>query len=142
MSDTMGVKFDTSRFLTKALEATEGMDAPEQASFLLEHLTVSCHRGPHDTWTAARERAAKLAGIPPSMAKRIWQRWQTMNDVSGRILVKLIKAYDEICEHNEAAAEANRAERLTLEAKNAAFVEEPGQQVRGMGPFARGAGQR
>lgn len=64
----------------------------------LEALTVAHHRGPHDTWTAARDRAAKTAGIERSYAARIWNRWQDMKDVSGEAFMRLSEAYESLCE--------------------------------------------
>lgn len=83
------------------------------------------HRGHGDTWSAARDRAAKAAGVEPSYAKRIWDRWRTMRDVSGEAYIKLRKAYEELCERNDAAARAYRAERMRLQAERYEIDKEP-----------------
>lgn len=82
----------------------------------LDALTKLHHRGRHDTWTAARDRAAKTAGIEPSYAKRIWDRWQSMKDVSGGAFYAIEQAYQRLCERSEAAeaAQATQAERIAL----------------------------
>lgn len=86
MRDTKRVEFDTKHIgarVMRALADTAGMTTPERAAFWLEKLAADKHKGRHDTWTAARERAAKSAGVELTIAKRIWQRWQFMNDVAG-----------------------------------------------------------
>jgi|GEM_PF-2304287 len=124
MSDTRRVVFDTKHVnsnttkrsvsVMHALADTQGMATNERAAFWLERLMDESHRGPTDTWTAARDRVAAKAGIEPSMAKRIWQRWRTMTDVSGDTLLKLMLAYDDMCQRNDAAADHYKATRLTL----------------------------
>lgn len=113
MSDEGIVGFD-KRFggrMMKAITDTMGMDRPEQAAFWLEKISAKLHRGPRvDTWASARDRAAKRAGISPSMASRIWHRWRDMKDVSGDALYKLMLAYEELFAIDEAALEAARAE--------------------------------
>lgn len=128
MGDASSVDFDMLRggSRPRALVDTVGMKAPQRAAFWLERLAAAHHRGPRrDTWTSARDRAARAAGVEISMAKRIWQRWETMRDVSGEVTVKLMIAYEAMCERNEAAAEAYRAERLRLEGVDAAAKQEP-----------------
>ncbi len=84
---------------------------------MLVALTEAQHRGPTDTWTAARDRAAKAAGIERSYAARIWNRWQDMKDVSGEALTRLSVAYVALCEANEARERRQIAEgeRIALE---------------------------
>jgi len=127
MSDTRRVRSDTrvAEMSMQALADTEGMTAPERAEFWLQGLAWAKHRGRYDTWTAARDNAAKEAKLPLSVAKRIWQRWQNMNDVSGEALLKLMLAYEEMCVRNEEAAAAYRAERLSIRRNN---HEEAGQK--------------
>ncbi|MER9768962.1 hypothetical protein NKJ09_23190 [Mesorhizobium sp. M0189] len=127
MSDARRVKSDTSdgEVRMRALADTAGMEPPEQAKFWLEEIAKKVHRGPRlDTWTSARNRAAEYAGIEVSMAKRIWQRWEDMKDVSGSALVKLMIAYERICETNERAADSYRAERLGTGTKDATPYQE------------------
>lgn len=95
-------------------------NAVDQASFYLNELTRMQHRGRGDTWSAARDRVARIVGIKREYAKRIWQRCQSMQDVSGEALLRLQRAYVAACEKNEAAAAEYRAEREALtRARNA-----------------------
>ena len=116
MSDMRRVEFDTKNdeVVMRALADTSGMATPERAEFWLGGIAYGKHRGRYDTWTAARDRAAREAGITPTMAQRIWQRWHSMKDVGGDPLLKLMLAYEKWCEANEEAAERYRAERLKL----------------------------
>lgn len=120
MSDIRRVESDTKRAeeVMRALADTAGMGTPQRAAFWLEKLAADRHKGRHDTWTAARDRAAEDIGLERSLAKRIWQRWQTMNDVSGTPLLTLMLAYEAMCEEIEASADAMRAERVKLKARN------------------------
>lgn len=88
--------------------------AVQESVDYLNALAKVHHRGRGDTWGAARDRAARMAGIEPSYAKRIWDRWQTMNDVSGEAYRRLRSAYERVCEANEEAADRNDAERLAM----------------------------
>lgn len=88
--------------------------AVRESADYLNALAKAQHRGRGDTWSAARDRAAKVAGIDTSYAKRIWDRWQTMNDVSGEAYRRLRSAYEQICEANEKAADRHDAERLAM----------------------------
>lgn len=88
----------------RALAHTEGLPAPKRAAFWLQRLAEFVHRGPRDTWTAARARAAKDAGVPESMARRIWHRCEDMKDVGGEWLLRLMLAYEAMCEKRDAAA--------------------------------------
>lgn len=127
MSDTRYVKNDTKTdgsSVMRALADTEGMTVPERAEFWLHGLAWAKHRGRHDTWTAARDRAAKEAGVTATIAKRIWQRWQEMNDVGGDALLRLMLAYEDACQRNEDAVAAYRAERLNLKAERHAVDRE------------------
>ena len=56
------------------------------------------YRGWGDTATAARERAAREAGISPSQAERVWKRWKTMASVDGDVYRALRNAYAHLCE--------------------------------------------
>ena len=121
MSDARRVEIDTrGAQLMRALADTTGMELPQKAAFWLEEITKRFHRGPRDTWTSARDRAAEAAGIERSMAKRIWQRWRDMKDVSGEAVVRLMIAYEAMCEATEAKAAEFRGVRLELEGMNAA----------------------
>lgn len=110
MSDKRCVETDTKR--GGGVMST----AVQESADYLNALARAHHRGRGDTWGAARDRAARAAGVEPSYAKRIWDRWQTMNDVSGETYRRLRSAYEAICQRNEEAAAGHRAERLKLEA--------------------------
>jgi hypothetical protein len=92
----------------------DSMSAVIEARQYLEALTIAHHRGPSDTWTAARDRTAKAVGIERSYAARIWNRWQSMKDVSGAAYRALQLAYDAQCERNENAAAQTRRQREEL----------------------------
>lgn len=96
-----------------------------EASFYLNELTKMHHRGRGDTLTAARDRAAKGAGVPRTYAKRIWDRLDSMKDVSGEAYLKLRIAYEASCERHEAKAAEYRAERREL--RNAVATRPGGQ---------------
>jgi len=95
MSDIRRVARDNS-------SGTQAMTtAASHSRRMLVALTQAHHRGPTDTWTAARDRAAKAAGIERSYATRLWSRWQDMKDVSGEVLIRLSAAYVALCEASE-----------------------------------------
>lgn len=128
MSDAGRVEFDTLRGvrLMRALAETEGMSPSERAAYWLEGIAKRLHRGPRrDTWSSARDRAADFADIEPSMAKRIWQRWRDMRDVSGETLLRLMIAYEKVCEASEAKADSLHEERVALRGNNAATFQKP-----------------
>lgn len=75
---------------------------------MLEALIIASHRGPRDTWTAARDRTAKDIGVKPTYAARLWHRWESMKDVSGDAYRSIRAAYDAQCDHNEAMAALHR----------------------------------
>lgn len=110
MSDIRRVVRDTKRGAEVMSEV-----AVQKAHGWLEALMRAHHRGPTDTWTAARDRAAKAAGVDPTYAKRLWQRWQTMKDVSGGAFLALQEAYEAQCQHNEAMAAHHRAVREAID---------------------------
>lgn len=121
MSDTRSVDFDTRHVArdTRRGSEEEMNNAVTEANFYLNELARLLHRGQGDTLGAARDRAARVAGIERSYAKRIWDRWQTMNDVSGEAYRRLRQAYEQVCERHEAAAAEYRHQRLILEATHA-----------------------
>ncbi len=132
MRDTKDVKFDTKydgSSVMRALADTNGMTVPERAEFWLAGIAFEKHGGRHDTWTAARDRAAHDAKVPLTIAKRIWQRWQDMNDVGGDALLKLMLAYEAMCERNEEAAAAYRKKRLSLRNHHAVDHKRPSAGV-------------
>lgn len=109
MSDIRRVRSDTTRATTMSQEAVL------EARDMLETLMKREHRGPSDTWTAARDRTAMRIGLEPCQAKRLWQRWQDMKDVSGGVYRALRNAYESQCEHNERMAAHHRAVREAIE---------------------------
>jgi hypothetical protein len=135
MSDARFVGFDTrgAALMLQALADTKGMSPPEQAAFWLERIAAAVHRGARkDTWSSARDRAAKLAGIEATMAKRIWQRWRDMKFVDGGALMKLMVAYEAIYGNCEAVGvgygeSIERSRRM--EAVAAALEEARGDKV-------------
>src|SRR5690606_5791 len=99
----------------KALADTMGMSEPQRAKFWLERLTHTYHRGPSvDTWASARDRVALDLGISPSMASRIWHRWRDMGDVSGRAMMRLMLAYERMCEASEGKVDALHGDRIRI----------------------------
>lgn len=121
MSDAKDVGFGTSGDgMIRAMADTAGMTMPERAAYWLERITERVHRGPRrDTWTSARDRAAQLIEIEPSMAKRIWQRRQDMKHVDGDAAIKLLEAYELMQiwkaasnDEQEAIAKAGRLSRF------------------------------
>lgn len=114
MSDARNVESDT-RIVSRALVDTAGMSNPERALYWLEKLTKAEHRGRHDTLSAARDRVAEKTGAPITQTKRLWDRWQTMKDVAGSVMIPLMLAYEELVSANEAAAREYRAERQELQ---------------------------
>lgn len=124
--DKRSVEFDTRCVGSdKGRRVSIMSTAVQQSAEYLVALARLYHRGHGDTWSAARDRAAKAAGVEPSYAKRIWDRWRTMRDVSGEAYIKLRKAYEELCERNDAAARAYRAERMRLQAERHEIDKEP-----------------
>lgn len=123
MSDRRNVESD-KKIVSRALADTAGMNNPERALYWLEKLTKAEHRGRHDTLSAARDRVAEKTGAPITQTKRLWDRWQTMKDVAGSVMIPLMLAYEELVSANEAAAREYRAERQELQKeKHAADLE-------------------
>lgn len=106
MSDTRRVKSDPKRGVSvMSMAATEAFD-------FLNALTKRNYRGWGDTPTAARDRAAKEAGITPAQAERVWKRWKRMTSVDGDVYRALRNTYETLCEKTEAAADAMERSRL------------------------------
>lgn len=97
------------------------------------------YRGSGDTPSAARDRAAKAAGITSAQAQRLWKRWRTMSSVDGDVYRSLRNAYGHLCQKIEDSADAMRAERERLEAN--AVPEGPAAAAAGMEKAARRAAQ-
>lgn len=106
---------DKQRVKTDKIDGGDVMNtALTEASFYLNELTKMHHRGRGDTLSVARDRAARVAGVPRTYAKRIWDRLDSMKDVSGEAYLKLRIAYEASCERHEAKAAEYRAERRGL----------------------------
>jgi hypothetical protein len=83
--------------------------AANEAFAFLNALTQKSFRGWGDTVTAARDRAAKQAGVSPAQAERVWKRWQSMKTVNGDVYRALRNAYEAACLANETAAARDEA---------------------------------
>ena len=95
------------------------LHSPEQVE-ILNAGTRKEYRGWGDTRTAARDRAARKAGVTPAQAERLWKNWQTMKHPNGDVYRLLRNAYENLCLHVENTA--GRMERRRLERTgNAAF---------------------
>ena len=106
MSDTRQVESDPVRgesvMSTAVVEAFEYLNAGTKLHY----------RGAGDTPTAARERAAKDAGITPAQAERLWKRWRHMASVDGDVYRALRNRYEGLCRAIEDKADALEARRL------------------------------
>ncbi|MBB4004450.1 hypothetical protein [Aurantimonas endophytica] len=123
MSDTRRVAHDTKRD-----EGDMSEMAVIEARERLVFLTIREHRGPADTWTAARDRTARKIGLDPSYARRLWQRWQDMKDVSGGAYRSLLLAYQAQCDRLDEIGD--RYDRKTKDLLNEAH----GEKRRESGP--------
>lgn len=99
------------------------MEAKQWADDLLD---AEC-QGRKDKEKRIRFSLARKLGIPESYLFRLQYKTNTMNDVRGSVYRALMiahQAYQQACEANEAAAEADKAERLKLKAaRHAADLE-------------------
>lgn len=91
-------------------------------------------RGRKDTDGAARYRLAKRLGVKENYLFRLQYRAAEMKDVAGEVYRRLGIAYADICERNEKAAAASRAERLQLKAGKNAVDQKPGDAGSRSGP--------
>ena len=91
--------------------------AAQEAFGLLNAATKQEFRGWGDTKTAARDRAARRAGVTRAQAERLWKNWQTMKTVNGDVYRALRNSYSHLCEWVE-----TNADRLEREANE---IEEP-----------------
>ncbi|MBZ9894218.1 hypothetical protein LB545_07655 [Mesorhizobium sp. BR1-1-6] len=123
MGDTKRVRSDLKRGISVMSTAAS------EAFCFLNKLTQREYRGWGDTATAARERAARNAGITPAQAERVWKRWQRMASIDGDVYRALRNKYEALCEANEQAADAYRAERLQLRNGNAVDQKHGGEGV-------------
>lgn len=82
-------------------------------------------RGRGDREKSVRGRLSKSLGIAESYLFRLQYKAHEMKDVAGEAYRRLKIAYDKVCEKNEQAAARYRAERLSMDGKHEAVVEEP-----------------
>ncbi|TPN90007.1 hypothetical protein FJ980_30160 [Mesorhizobium sp. B1-1-5] len=135
MGDTRRVKDDLNRgsndMSTAVIEAFE----------LLNAGTRKHYRGAGDTSTAARERAAREAGISPAQAERLWKRWRTMASVDGDVYRALRNRYWHLCAWVENAAAAMEREQREIEESNAVDQGHPAMGG-GMAGASRGSSEQ
>ena len=93
--------------------------AAQEAFQYLNALQKTEYRGWGDTATAARDRAAKKAGVSPAQAERVWKRWQSMKTVNGDVYRALRNRYEAICQRIENAADAIDRAAGEIEGTNA-----------------------
>jgi len=120
----------------RAFRDTEGKEDPERAVFWLEQLAKAEFRGRGDTMGAARDRVAVNAGAPVSKTKRLWDRWQTMKDVAGSVMIPLMLAYEDLCERIEAKADDYERQRLQIRNSRDANLQSPAPARAGMASAA------
>lgn len=92
------------------------------------------YRGRKDTNGSARGRLADLLGVNENKLLRLEYSFDDMRDIGGELYRRLHLAYTAICEGNEAAAAAMRAERLKLKADRNVAHQKP--VPKGMGEGA------
>lgn len=78
-------------------------------------------RGYGDTKTAARDRAAREAGVTPAEAERLWKNWRTMTRPNGDVYRNLRNAYGHLCDWIENKAIAVEREAKQIEESNAVY---------------------
>ncbi|TGV16704.1 hypothetical protein EN816_00710 [Mesorhizobium sp. M8A.F.Ca.ET.173.01.1.1] len=110
----------------------------EESFKLLNAGAKTVWRGQGDTWTAARDRAAKEAGITPSQAERLQKNWRTMKFPNGDVYRLLRNKYGHLCEWIENGAEAMERERREIEESDEVTGGHP-SMAEGLGKTAQGA---
>lgn len=95
--------------------------ALDEARTWLSWLTTNEFRGPGDTIGAARGRVAREINIPPSYARRLWNRAAEMTGVAGGVYRALQRAYED---QRIAAEETAEAELQIARMRHAEFIEE------------------
>lgn len=104
-----------------------------EARDYLDALHDAEYRGRKDTDGAARYRLATRLGVKESYLFRLQYRAAEMKDVAGEVYRRLRLAYVEMCERNEKAAGAYRAERLELKEQRHAVHQKPDRSGVGEG---------
>lgn len=103
------------------LMSTSVSPAAEEAFAFLNAGTKIEWRAYGDTKTAARDRAARKAGVTPAQAERLWKQWRTMKHPNGDVYRNLRNAYGHLCEWVEGKAMAIEREAQGIEERNAVF---------------------
>lgn len=93
--------------------------AAREAFEMLNAATRTEYRGWGDTQTAARDRAARKAGITPAQAERVWKRWREMKSMNADVYRGLRNTYGHLCSWIENKATAIDSEAAAIEAFNA-----------------------
>jgi hypothetical protein len=116
MSDTK-----TVRIRTESRVNSMSTSACAAESFqLLNAGAKHVWRGQGDTWTAARDRAAREAGVTPSQAERLQKNWRNMRFPNGDVYRLLRNKYGHLCSWIENTAEAIEREAQEIEEAHAA----------------------
>lgn len=100
-------------FMSTSAAAAEAFD-------MLNAATRQEYRGWGDTQTAARDRAARKAGVSPAQAERIWKHWKTMKTPNGDVYRGLRNTYGHLCSWIENKADAMERRADAIEANHAA----------------------
>lgn len=114
---------DTRRVRNDPKQGNSDMSSSIAATEAFEYLNAGVrkhYRGAGDTPTAARERAAREAGISQAQAERVWKRWRNMASVDGDVYRALRNTYEHLCSRIENAADAIEAKRIEIEGTHAA----------------------
>ncbi|MBN7759478.1 hypothetical protein JYP46_21875 [Nitratireductor aquimarinus] len=95
--------------------------AAQEAFRMLNAATRNEYRGWGDTQTAARDRAARKAGITPAQAERVWKHWREMKSMNADVYRGLRNAYGHLCALIENTADRIEREAQAIEESNAAM---------------------
>lgn len=94
--------------------------AAAEAFEMLNAATRMEYRGWGDTQTAARDRAARKAGVSPAQAERVWKHWKTMKTPNGDVYRAFRNTYGHLCTWIENKADALERRADAIEANHAA----------------------
>jgi len=95
--------------------------AAKEAFDILNAATKQEYRGWGDTQTAARDRAARKAGVSPAQAERVWKRWRSMKTMNADVYRGLRNTYGHLCTWVENTADRIEAKRIGIEGSHAPF---------------------
>ena len=95
--------------------------AAREAFELLNAATKQEYRGWGDTQTAARDRAARKAGVSPAQAERVWKRWKSMKIMNADVYRGLVLTYGHLCTWVENTADRVEAKRHSIGEFHAPF---------------------